>query len=304
MKNRKIFICKIVCIVFALVLTLQVGALGFQLSTEPDEIVVAAEIPVVSQSDSVLLKAAKEAAEVVASTTSIAVQEYSEETLNFLQKYLEKVATRKGCNEEFVTSVNALGTILYDNVSKVLYTKGDKGFLGFNYDAATDTYFSATNPWQENFGYCTIYDFASPIINLNFYTDRFYFTYGGKDWLIQIWKGQYGITTGAEIGVYCKDAGKSSMIYECAPDAECPAVEMRIYKKGEPLMHRKSENFFWLTGFKMNEFTSPYNLRMNASIKFKNKDMANAFVASAVDRGFVVGSSLKVDGATVSFAWE
>ena len=29
---------------------------------------------------------------------------------------------------------------------------------------------------------------------------RFY--YGGKKWLIELWKGQYGMTTGCEIGVY------------------------------------------------------------------------------------------------------
>ena len=28
------------------------------------------------------------------------------------------------------------------------------------------------------------------------------FSYGGKRWLIELWKGQYGITTGGEIGIY------------------------------------------------------------------------------------------------------
>ena len=32
-----------------------------------------------------------------------------------------------------------------------------------------------------------------------------YFDYDGKTWLIEFWKGQYGINTGAEIGIYHTD---------------------------------------------------------------------------------------------------
>ena len=28
------------------------------------------------------------------------------------------------------------------------------------------------------------------------------FMYGGKNWMIELWKGQYGLETGGEIGVY------------------------------------------------------------------------------------------------------
>ena len=32
-----------------------------------------------------------------------------------------------------------------------------------------------------------------------------YFDYNDKTWMIQLWKGQYGINTGGEIGVYYAD---------------------------------------------------------------------------------------------------
>ena len=75
-------------------------------------------------------------------------------------------------------------------------------FAGFEYDPDQGIYSSHLNPLQRNFGFNPLYDTAAPFTGMIYYTRRFFFQYDDKDWMVQIWKGQYGITVGAEIGIY------------------------------------------------------------------------------------------------------
>ena len=43
-----------------------------------------------------------------------------------------------------------------------------------------------------------------------------YFDYRGRTWLIELWKGQYGINTGAELGIYHADKILSESEYKTA----------------------------------------------------------------------------------------
>mgnify|MGYP000621142798 CR=1 FL=1 len=57
--------------------------------------------------------------------------------------------------------------------------------------------------------------------------NRFYFDYQGKTWLLEFWKGQYGINTGAEIGIYRADtllspAQRPYTLFHTVPDENCP----------------------------------------------------------------------------------
>ena len=38
--------------------------------------------------------------------------------------------------------------------------------------------------------------------------------------MIQVWKGQYGITTGGELGVYNKTTNRETEFYDCASDED------------------------------------------------------------------------------------
>ena len=73
---------------------------------------------------------------------------------------------------------------------------------GFSYDAQKDLFYSTKNAWQKNFGYTHLYDVAAPIFRMIIDTEPIKFFYDNKNWLITFWKGQYGIVTGAEIGIY------------------------------------------------------------------------------------------------------
>ena len=73
---------------------------------------------------------------------------------------------------------------------------------GFAYHLMDDYFYSRMDCWQREVGYCRLYDEGAPFFNMIFDAEPITFSYGGKRWLIELWKGQYGITTGAEIGIY------------------------------------------------------------------------------------------------------
>ncbi len=93
---------------------------------------------------------------------------------------------------------------------------------GFKYDPYEDIFYSTKGAWQKNFGYGHIYDVTAPIFRMIIDTEPVHFSYNNKNWLITFWKGQYGITTGAEIGIYCTKEKKvtKNTIYLQVEDSE------------------------------------------------------------------------------------
>ena len=146
---------------------------------------------------------------------------------------------------------------------------------GFEYDEKQGIYYSSINPWQKGFGFNFIYDMAAPIAGMNYSTERITFPYNGKDWMIQLWKGQYGMTAGAEIGIYNKT--DKVMQYDCASEDEFLEMSFILYNQGEEMFRRGPEKHWWLTGFKILNVGIPILLDMDMTIKFPTKSMADAF---------------------------
>ena len=229
------------------------------------------------------------------------------ETFNPLCFLLDLIAKMTGTDENNVaTFIKGDVPLYYNTETKILYSDNNKGIfnLGFDYDARANDAYSAANPWQYDYGYNVFYDVAAPFINLVIDTERFYFSYDGKDWLVQLWKGQYGITTGAEIGIYNKDSHDAGVHYQCTRPDECPPMEMKVFRNDKLYMHRESNKFFWLTGFRLLDFTRLDHLRMEGTIHFNSVGMANAFIGAATTRGFLVGENLMLDGSSVTFDWK
>ncbi len=148
---------------------------------------------------------------------------------------------------------------------------------GFEYDDKQGIYYSSVNPWQKGFGFNIIYDMAAPLAGMNYSTERIYFNYDNKDWMIQIWKGQYGMTAGAEIGIYNKT--DKIMQYDCVSEEEFLEMSFVLYNQGEKMFERGPEKHWWLTGFKILNIGVPLLLDMDMTIKFPTKSMTDAFEA-------------------------
>lgn len=167
----------------------------------------------------------------------------------------------------------------------------DLSEAGFAYEINGDYFYSLMNCWQREVGYCRLYDEAAPLFNMIMDCEPITFSYEGKRWLIELWKGQYGITTGGEIGVYNTDQEDIStdkfkgVFYENIRNDELLYLSFVLRKNGKVILRRKGLHW-WLTGFKLGEFSKPDSLTMDVKIMFPNGKMRTAFVNALKELGY------------------
>ncbi len=177
---------------------------------------------------------------------------------------------------------------------------------GFYYDRRSDVFSSLHDCWQREMGYCRLYDEGAGSFNMVMDCEPIRFSYAGKNWLIELWKGQYGITTGGEIGIYTaplqnKEQDPDRILYTSVPDDHLLPMHFTLRKNGRILFKRKDVHW-WLTGFRLGEFSSPKMLTMDAAIRFPNRAMRNAFLQGLKDTGYTKGEfSLRGNTVIVRF---
>ena len=140
---------------------------------------------------------------------------------------------------------------------------------------------SAVDAWQKDAGYTWFYDYMAPRFQMVFDALPVYFNYRGKTWLIEFWKGQYGINTGAEIGIYHADrllteAEYHTALFEAAGEEEMLPCSMELYEANGDFV-KISDRHWWLTAFIPGVFSRPSELCMEASICFHDGEMLEAF---------------------------
>lgn len=158
--------------------------------------------------------------------------------------------------------------------------------FGFEFDLKQDIVVSKNNAWQREFGYSDIFDLNSPFINIVMDAEPIYFDYNNKHYRLEFWKGQYGVTTGAEVGVYVRDFDSKlpKGVYRSATDNERLDICFNLYKKC--YLFSRKDFTWWLTGFDVGNFSRPKDLKMTVAIKFPNKEMQVAFVAGLLRAGY------------------
>ncbi|MDF2610659.1 MAG: hypothetical protein K0R92_2133 [Lachnospiraceae bacterium] len=164
--------------------------------------------------------------------------------------------------------------------------------FGFVYSLENDIFYSAMYGWQRDYGYCQLYDEMTAPLCMIIDCEPIRFEYGGKKWMIEFWKGQYGMTTGCEVGVYTT-TGPSLEIpgyfygtfYKSASKEDFLPIAVTLRKKGNPLFSRKDLHW-WLTGFVLGEFSHPSELIMDIQITFKDQRMRDAFVEELFNVGY------------------
>lgn len=163
---------------------------------------------------------------------------------------------------------------------------------GYAYDPQQDIFYSILEPWQKGFGYCRLYDEAAAPMGMIVDCDPVYFEYDGKKWLIEFWKGQYDLTTGCEIGIYTTTGPDLNIpgvfngtFYDCPSEADFLDMSCCLKKNGKTLFIRKGRHW-WLTGFKLGEFSEPSALTMYINIALKDRTMRDAFVEGLRKAGY------------------
>lgn len=162
--------------------------------------------------------------------------------------------------------------------------------FGYCYIPSQDVFSTRINAWQREFGYCAFYDKAASHFNMIFDCLPVYFDYYGRTWLIEFWKGQYGINTGCEIGVYYADRilteeERKTTLFECVNDADMLKISLQLFKGNQSLAHLRARHW-WLTAFDLGYFSYPSALSLHASITFRSAEMAAAFANGLIQSGY------------------
>ncbi len=173
-------------------------------------------------------------------------------------------------------------------------TEGDKGVLGFGYSTKDKCFYATGNAWQRDYGYNELYDKTSQLIAISYDTINVYFPYKNKEWMVQFWKGQYGmVLIGAEIGVYnrtlragANDTGLNH--YNAVKNNEMLPISLNLYQNDKLLFSRAQKNSWWQTGFVPGQLGitsgvfvgSIYtnDLKVTTSITLDDEEMTQAFV--------------------------
>ncbi|MCD7775730.1 MAG: DUF4474 domain-containing protein [Clostridiales bacterium] len=264
-------------------------------------------------------------------TTNLYTTEYSDEnetvtevvteeaTLSEEEQYIEQFLAEANTYTTTVETTTTAGSSVYFNVVTDGTVSDDNSLegltgaakevgeiilaAGFRYDKNQQIFYSESQSWQRNFGYSSLYDAGAALVGMYYDTMRLKFTYGGYDWMFQIWKGRYGITTGGEMGIYYRPEGSDGIGYACAEDEDEVTMSFALYKGDELYMTRGPEKHWWLTGFKLFDMIAPDELTMHATYFMDNSEMADALEQAIFDLGFIEGINYQRLGLTMTIIW-
>jgi len=137
------------------------------------------------------------------------------------------------------------------------------GGLGYNmaFKSEYGPYaYTTDDSWQRGLGYMKLYDdlLLQGTNMANLVTVRLKFPYAGKDWMLQLWKGRYFVTTGGEVGLYNKPPSRLIEFYDCAADEERVGMSFKVtaHDKGEDitLIDIPGRIHWWVTGFAVQKY--------------------------------------------------
>ncbi|MBQ8763393.1 MAG: DUF4474 domain-containing protein [Clostridia bacterium] len=202
----------------------------------------------------------------------------------------------------------------------------DQQVLSYQYSYEDDYYYTNDKEaWQYNFGFGKIYDVVSPYILLEYDYVRVFFTYEDKDWMLQMWKGQYGlIFYGGEIGIYNRPHSEEGVpewtFFNCPAEEDWLDMEMTLWHEETDgtwtrEFTRKYDKYWWCTGFKnghLRQEEPADELRLTGRITFKDEEMTKIVVEGLKECGFTMSQSkdkigldqLYVEGKDVHFCWQ
>lgn len=187
---------------------------------------------------------------------------------------------------------------------------------------------------QRRFGFNKAYDNLAGLANFYLDTIRVYFTYNGRDWLIELWKGEYAMASvGCEIGYYYNDRASSDvngrLDWSVAEkkhfksvgdeDAMYTSMELWQYVKSTDPEPVKRIDFgrrlcWWAADFEnavLEKHMDRTSLIMRGSIEFPTTEMRDLFTEGLDERGFKEASTssyenterYSVSGKKVTVMW-
>lgn len=254
--------------------------------------------------------------EFVTNENNEAVTDPSGNALTTIKKVVK--TTKKVVNNKATTKKPVANTTKAPVTQKLTALQkwlSENQVAGYRYEPDGDFFYTDDKDcWQKNAGYNEFYDNYAPAAAMFIDQIRIRFTYENKDWMIQLWKGQYGwLFVGAETGVYTAPAGTykggkgDANHYDCADKEDWLYMQLDCYWSKNNDGHYKKvftrpyDKYWWATGFvwgQLTKYSKPRTeLKAKNRITFKSEEMANLFVQGLKEAGFVrsIGADQLVD---------
>lgn len=195
--------------------------------------------------------------------------------------------------------------IFVNTVTGECTNRDNSGIIGsgFNFSLSDMVLYATVDCWMRSFGFCVLYDVLAnsmPTV-YNYETKRFHFEYDSLSWMIQIWKGNYFVANGGEVGLYCRTPDKKGTFYECVDDSRMLPMTMEISHGDDVLVKKDREIHWWINGFNLSgKLYAPESLTMSFSIEMPDSEMLKAFTES-MDKYDDV--SYTAENLTVNVIW-
>lgn len=200
--------------------------------------------------------------------------------------------------------------------------------LSFQYDYDNNCYYANDKKsWQKDYGFMRIYDMLAPYAGMEYDYIRVFFTYENKDFMLQLWKGQYVAYYGCEVGLYNKEHDGKEVndftFFSAVDDTKYwPTMDVSLYHQVEEgsdeyefVFKRPTDKYWWCTGFYEGELRQKEpadELRVVSALTMKNEEMATLLSEGLDKCGFTKAEikenlgidSYHVEGATVTICWQ
>lgn len=152
--------------------------------------------------------------------------------------------------------------------------------FGFLYSEKDDKIYAKKNCWQDKLGYCRAYDEGAEAIGFLMDCEPIYFHYDESDWLAELWKGQYRVETGAELGFYGIDHSLNIINWYSVKKDFQPKITLEVKKNGTPFLTKGRSTHWWQTGFRWGEYVAnpEDELSVKVTIEFDNDTQLRAFL--------------------------
>ena len=185
--------------------------------------------------------------------------------------------------------------------------KDDSGMLGigFNFSLSEMVLYATVECWMRDFGFCLLYDVAATLMPViyRYNTRRFKFDYDGLQWMVQVWKGNYFVANGGEVGLYCREPRPYGSYYDCAENDKMLPMEMQVCHGDKVLVNRPLKEHWWVNGFNLSgTMYLPETITLKFSMIMPDKEMLDAF-CEAIDNHPQKDVTYTVDGLKVNVVW-
>ena len=196
-------------------------------------------------------------------------------------------------------------TLRYDPATGILGRVDGRGILlsGFDYDVKSRVWTSSMNSWQKKFGYGALYDWLAPLGMMFFETIRIRFEHDGYEYLLQFWKGRYGITSGGEIGFYKRVGDDLSAVYMGVGEDELPLVSMKLYNYNKCFVDMSAREHWWLTGFKLFRSYKAENMTLISTIDLQNDALEIEFEKVLPEYSKLCDFDYSIEDGKVNIEW-